>query len=200
MSILLYDRENIADYENELIDIQLEEGQTATAYEPYNPTETDISFPSPVYGGTLDAVTGVLTVTHGILDLSSLSWSIDSTATNTWFFSTQKSDAKSITKNTTVASIFCPIFKTVNASSIYLDQSGNNAIGQTGRRFRVKATQYNDDVDAFETALTGVLLAYELATPVEIQLTPQQITALVGNNTIWSDADGSMTAVFFKKA
>lgn len=28
------------------------------------------------------------------------------------------------------------------------------------------------------------------------QLTPQQITALVGNNTIWSDADGSMTAVY----
>ena len=31
------------------------------------------------------------------------------------------------------------------------------------------------------------------------QLTGEQITALVGNNTLWSDADGSMTAVFFKK-
>ena len=31
------------------------------------------------------------------------------------------------------------------------------------------------------------------------QLTPQQITAFVGNNTIWSDADGNMTAVYFNK-
>ena len=30
-------------------------------------------------------------------------------------------------------------------------------------------------------------------------LTGEQITALVGNNTLWSDADGSMTAVYFKK-
>ena len=42
-------------------------------------------------------------------------------------------------------------------------------------------------------------LVYELATPQEIQLTPQQITALLGQNTIWSDADGQMTAVYLKK-
>ena len=42
-------------------------------------------------------------------------------------------------------------------------------------------------------------IAYQLATPVEIQLTPTQLTALLGNNTIWSDADGSMTAVYLKK-
>ena len=32
------------------------------------------------------------------------------------------------------------------------------------------------------------------------QLTGEQITALVGNNTIWSDADGQMTATYLKKA
>ena len=31
------------------------------------------------------------------------------------------------------------------------------------------------------------------------QLTPSQITALVGNNTLWSDADGQMVAVYLKK-
>ena len=31
------------------------------------------------------------------------------------------------------------------------------------------------------------------------QLTGEQITALVGNNTIWSDANGSMTAIYLKE-
>ena len=31
------------------------------------------------------------------------------------------------------------------------------------------------------------------------QLTGEQFTAIVGDNTIWSDADGSMTAVYLKK-
>ena len=43
-------------------DIQIEPGETATAYEPYNGTVYHASFPSPVYGGTLDVVSGVLTV------------------------------------------------------------------------------------------------------------------------------------------
>ena len=50
-------------------------------------------------------------------------------------------------------------------------------------------------IEAFKAWLAEnpVTIAYMTATPQEIQLTPTQITALIGNNTIWSDADGSMT-------
>lgn len=46
---------------------QIELGSTATTYEPYHGNSYDINLPSMVYGGTLDVVTGVLTVTHGYI-------------------------------------------------------------------------------------------------------------------------------------
>ena len=48
-----------------VVKIQAELGSTATAYEPYQGTTYDITFPTEagtVYGGTVDVVTGVLTV------------------------------------------------------------------------------------------------------------------------------------------
>lgn len=46
-------------------DFQLELGSTATAYEPYQVSTYTTSLGQTVYGGTLDMVSGVLTVTHG---------------------------------------------------------------------------------------------------------------------------------------
>ena len=60
-------------------------------------------------------------------------------------------------------------------------------------------TDLYDYLDGQKTNGTPVMVCAKLATPVEIQLTPTQITALVGNNTIWSDANGQLTAVFLKK-
>lgn len=206
LSILLYDRENIADYENELIDIQLEVGQTATAYEPYVPiTETDISFPSPVYGGSHEAVSGKLMDGWDIVDLGSLDWTVASNGDIKWFYSSNVMNAYPIENSSVLGHIISDRYKNVKASDIYSDVATNDSIGvvysnqQKWMRFRIKATEYNNDTQAFKTAMNGVKVAYQLETPQEIQLTPAQITALVGNNTIWSDADGSMTAVYFKK-
>ena len=55
-----------------------------------------------------------------------------------------------------------------------------------------------EDFNAY-LAENPLTIAYILATPQEITLTPEQITDLKGENTIWSDADGSMTAVYLKK-
>lgn len=43
------------------------------------------------------------------------------------------------------------------------------------------------DTASFRTAMSGVQLCYELARPTEIQLTPQEIRTLLGENSIWSD-------------
>lgn len=53
-----------------LTNLQLESGFTATPYEPYQGSTYGITFPAEagtVYGGTLDVVRGVLTVTHGMI-------------------------------------------------------------------------------------------------------------------------------------
>lgn len=47
------------------------------------------------------------------------------------------------------------------------------------------------------TPTTGAQVAYQLATPITYTLTPQQITALIGTNNIWSDA-GDVTVTYTK--
>ena len=43
------------------------------------------------------------------------------------------------------------------------------------------------DSNAFKTAMSGILLAYPLATPIVYQLTPTQINNLLGLNNLYSD-------------
>lgn len=168
-------------------EVQLEAGSTATAYEPYKPiTETDISFPSPVYGGTLDAVTGVLTVTHVL-----------------W------------TKNTANMNndYDYPGWENAGVRDIVGADKGGaiSAVINVGKAVAVNTRNVNDIVylpksdysgmtqDQWKDLALDIQVAFPLATPQTVQLTPQQINALLGNNTIWSDADGSMTAVYFNK-
>ena len=55
------------------------------------------------------------------------------------------------------------------------------------------------DTTAFKTAMSGVQLVYELATPVTYTLTPQQIALLRGNNNVWADT-GDATLKYFTTA
>lgn len=52
-----------------------------------------------------------------------------------------------------------------------------------------------DVYSAGTTPTTGAQVLYELATPTEIQLTPQEIRTLLGKNNVWSDA-GSMAVEY----
>ena len=44
------------------------------------------------------------------------------------------------------------------------------------------------DTTAFKSAVTGQTLVYELAEPITIQLTPNQVNSLLGANNIWADS------------
>ena len=57
-----------------------------------------------------------------------------------------------------------------------------------------------DVYSAGGTPTTGAQVVYEFASPVLITtITPAQITALIGNNTVWSDANGDCEVTFLKK-
>ena len=126
---------------DETVFVQLEVGSTASSYEEYVPiTETDISFPSPVYGGEHEAVSGRL-------------------------------------------------------SSEWAEIASYNGETLSG--------EWMSDRDVYSAGTTptiGAQVVYKLATPQEITLITEQITALKGENTIWSDADGSLTAVYLVSA
>ena len=97
--------------------------------------------------------------------------------------------------------LVCNAYKTV-VSSYWNTMANLTIMGSpaSDKIFRIRDDDYAD-ANTFKEHLTeiGAVLVYPLASPQTVQLTPAQITALVGKNTIWSDADGTMTAVYLKK-
>lgn len=174
----------------------VELGQTATAYEPYHPiTDTDIGFPSPVYGGTLDVVSGVLTVTHKLVKISSLSWAYQANWNGRFRGSANDKDG---VQATVTANVFCDSYK----SELGTNSNDNIVCGYgkgIGGLIYIKDSSFGEDAEAFVETMGEHYICYPVVNPQTVTLTPTQLTALIGNNTIWSDADGQMTAIYLKK-
>jgi len=172
---------------------QLELG-SATAYEPYNGNTYAVDWTTEagtVYGGTLDLVTGVLTVDWAMVDLGTLTWSY----VNGIFVATLPNDSYKYTSSVNaISSCYTYVGVAQNGTVDMRDKTDGsfalhyNANYPTSRVVYVKNTAYTDAA-TFKTAMNGAQLVYELATPLTYQLTPHEIT-LIQNalNYIWSNA------------
>ena len=176
-------------------------GETASTYAPYTGTTIPVTFPAEVgtvYGGTLELSTGVLTVEQFGFDPQYYAPLLDTTNT-------------SVTTGRYVFDrVGLPLPKTRNgvisnrfSTNIASGNPGRMSMLTTGELYWVVATSELVSADATGLAKWFVdhptVFVYEMATPQTIQLTPTEITALVGENVIWSDTKGSNTAVYYKK-
>ena len=172
---------------NTVVHPQIARENTQTAYEEYHPiTDTDISFPSPVYGGEHEAVSGKL------MD----GWKVETLDdANAWtqgaYISYSNHDFGDRRKGSSwigLCSVF-PIREGVASGTAFARwggaDEGNFIISPNGSGLTL------EDVKTL-SGQGKIVLAYPLATPTEQTLTGHQITALIGNNTIWSDTDGQM--------
>jgi hypothetical protein len=130
-----------------------------------------------------------LHVTHGYADLSSLTWSATSLTPEIQAYATGDlvTLAKLPVNNSTPLNAICSTRSVVSVNAIY---SNNNAIAMNNG-----GTTFSR-VDGASTPPTGTL-AYELATPFDIDLTPEVILALEKNNVF---ADYGQTTVKYLKA
>lgn len=150
-----------------------------------------------VYGGTLDVVSGVLTVNMAFVDLGSLNWTLSAGGAN--IFTVTLSDRKYSDDIKAMCSMY-PFKGTISQSSDAPSKGDKTCCfyyqaGQSYRNFYVYDTAYLD-VASFKAAMSGVQLCYELATPVTYELTPQEVVTLVGQNNIFSpDATSIKVAV-----
>jgi hypothetical protein len=185
---------------------QIEIGTTATAWTPYenicpisgwdsveayvSPTQSKedgtthtATFDETVYGGTVDLVSGVLTVDRAYVDLGTLTWSrYGATSSYDRFIS---SGIDSSSKQ--LGAVVCSAFKSRQGNEAITPNMIWLATGNGRLSITVDLGVYSD-ADAFKTAMSGVQLVYELATPRTIQLDPQTITTLVGVNNVWADS------------
>lgn len=165
--------------------IQLELGSTATAYEPYQGQSIEIQLGQTVYGGTLDVTQGVLTVDRAMVDLGTLNWTKQTTY---GFYSTGlQTLIKNPSSNSVLPNIVCAAKVTSTWNDLATGGTGTNYISVSSGYLGI-ADSRDIDSTTFKAAMSGVMLVYELATPITIQLTPQQMTTLLGQNNVWSDA------------
>lgn len=164
-------------------------GATALPYEPYTNT---------VYGGSLDVTTGVLTVEWKELTYSGKTSEIwkkinEGSAQAFAMYITFPSDLDYTSDIQVITNYLKKISRSATWGNFDNWISNNNNAFVTG----VQSVITVDDWKAYlaEHPLTVI---YPVV-PFTIQLTPTQITALLGDNTIWSDTNGSNSAVYLKK-
>lgn len=124
--------------------------------------------PETIYGGELDWNTGVLTVDRAI-DVKT-SGDIRESASGTQFVTPAKYDC---------------------AIAYYSPCNCLNGFFHTGAFYRAdKSDTGYETLTELQEALgdTPIQLCYKLETPYTVQLTPQQITALTGINTLYTDS------------
>lgn len=157
-------------------DIAINYPSSVTTYEPYTTT---------VYSGTLDLVSGELVVDRAMVDLGTLNWTYFNIAEH-YRFVAYPQGIKDFGSNVN-ANIICSSYAVDTANNVFNNVT-DKRISSGGGAVLLFDSAYTD-ATSFKTAMSGVQLVYELATPITYHLTPQQIHMLVRDNTIWSDAD-----------
>lgn len=158
--------------------IMINMGQTASPYESFRGNTITIPFGQSVYGGTLDWTTGVLIITNEKLTFN---------GSESFSFG-ESFKGYAVVKNTKYKNAFLPV---CNIAKGVLD---NQIDGYTIRanynvfRFQGFANKY-PDADSFKAFLQtqNAEIVSELLVPITVQLTPQEILALSGVNTIYTD-------------
>lgn len=131
-----------------------------------------------IFGGYVDLISGTLVVDKAMADLGSLDWTYDST------YKFMYTDIP--TKKIGTGNVVCSKYK-LDANGLWSASSDDCCGGnQSTTRFYIKDTSYTN-ATTFKSAMNGVQLVYELATPQTYQLTPQQVNTLVGTNNVWSE-------------
>ena len=163
--------------------VQLESGSLATTYEPYTNT---------IYGGYVDPVRGVAVVSN---PKKTFIWSNGTNETAIGEGYKRRRFYVGKTWLTGSANNICDIAKYGTSTS---EQSSHFYLSQFDDGTVYAYFILPNDTSA-DTEITIVGKYSTSATPVTYQVTPQQIQTLIGTNTIWSDTNGSNTAIYLKR-
>lgn len=173
--------------------VMLNYGETALPYEAYNQGENvPVMWQSEagtVYAGTLDVVSGKLTVMHeGKLLNGSEDWT--RVSGNYYYARLKIKDGRYVVSNVGI----CDRFPRVTIASTTNNQGFNvyysSGVDASFIGIRYDAVFSGSEMDQLKTWLSqnNTTVVYQLAEPREIQLTPKEITTLLGVNNIWVDS------------
>lgn len=169
------------------MNMQLELGSTATAYEPYQETNYNFSLEKAgtVYGGTLNVLTGELTVDRGITTLADKTFSERQSSVlpaGGYYVINGFADWISAQKAIVSDMLHGTVFADRGADGTISPLNSSSAAVNSLALFTKKAKE--EAIAAYKDAT----ICYPLANPVTYQLTPQEVSTLLGGNTFSCDA------------
>ena len=159
---------------NNYEEIQIEEGSSATDYEPYQGKDYIINLGGSYYWIKGDVVSGKWYVVGKGVDLGTLNWAKGSVT-----YYAEVSGIKIQTNQSQKMNAYCSSYK-ISAQS---EQEYNTISGLNwGANIAFWNLVDYSDANQVKTAMSGVQLVYELATPIPINLDPQLIEVFIGEN------------------
>ena len=177
--------------------VMFEQSSAPSSYEPYQGQTVTIDLDGTRYGGTLNLLTGELTVTKVMETYDGTNKVANSVAQSSlsgnWYAILQ--DLEYATSNTTGSNLGHVI------TNYLVEGETPTAIGKfsitvTKRVISVIPDQTIQTKSAYDAYLAEhpLQVCYPLATPLTVQLTPEQLSTLLGTNNIWADTgDVSVT-------
>lgn len=173
---------------NYVLKAQLELGSTATPFEPYQGDTYTLDFGQTVYGGKVDVNKGELVVDWAKVTLpSSANWVKSISAKNGYYLGDGNIF---VPQKLYMCPVLCNVAKYTSDVEEYKANYGM-VYSDSTISLNVDPAVCGSTLESFKAWLdsTEVQIAYKLANPITIRLTPQQITALAGVNTVYGDVD-----------
>lgn len=116
------------------------------------------------FDGDIYKVDGKLTRKFGIVDMGTLTWELVSTSGSNYRFKANLYGVKIPSEQSSVPKIICSKYMTVSPVRTYLGYTGIS-INNQAEQVVVCDMSYSD-AETFKIAMSGVMLVYELATPI----------------------------------
>lgn len=165
-------------------------GADTSDYTTYTVTWTDAG---TVYGGTLDINSGMLIVTHAYKKISDLTWYYDSNYTR---FSCSPSPLPDDTYGTREVPIISTAYYTVDDGRPIANVPNFSIYGSGTASIYIKDNRFTSAA-SFVSSMGNEGFYYPIRYKQTYNLTPLQITTLIGTNNIWSNA-GTLEAEYIR--
>lgn len=161
--------------------------------------ETEIEFDDTCYGGEIDVISGKLTyITGFVSDLSQLEWTYQEQYGR--FRSGDLIGTVKPFENSVVAdNMLCSCFTNGTANQTGAAQYDNIIAISNAGYICIKASSTAGDVDALNAIIEGQSFVYPLLNNVEVDISPINITPVIGENNIWYDSGNDTTVIYYEK-
>lgn len=163
--------------------IQAEIGSQATTYEPYQGDTYTVQLGDTYYQAEIDLTDGKIKCNYWSALINDLNCVREGTLGRFWIRSSDLSNIiVKATSVTDVVDVRCEVYEKETSGDIW---GGTTGIGVTTEGDLWLSCPSNiTTVEDYKAQYGSYRILYPLATPIEIQLTPQQIALLENNNTI----------------